>query len=340
MGKKNVLASVFCLISVLSLNSYALNEVNFFDEYNLKVKPLISSMTDGFLKSNGVNIHYKELVQENASSCLIILPGRSEPAEKYGELVYDLIQTDFGKGLSFFILDHRGQGSSDRMTAIQDLGYVDSFNNYVSDLDLFLKSIVGKENCQKKFLFAHSMGAGIALTYLSSHDSPFVAMAVSSPMLKIITKPYPYIVAQGIVSSMVAAGKGATFAPGQKGYDPNATFEANTFTTSKVRFEMTKDIFVEFPKTQLGGVSNKWVYEVMKSTARLRKSYSTLKVPMRMYRAGIETYSDPKEMHKMCKQVEHCEELYLPTSKHEVVNDKDENRQKVISSMVEFFQSF
>ncbi|MGZ3773285.1 MAG: alpha/beta fold hydrolase [Pseudobdellovibrionaceae bacterium] len=340
MVRKNVLCSIILFVCLISLNSNALNELNFFDEYNQKVKPLLMSMTDAFFKSNGISIHYKELISENAHSCLVILPGRSEPAEKYGELIYDLKQTDFGKGLNFFILDHRGQGSSDRLTAIRDLGYVDSFNNYVTDLDLFLKSIVGKVNCQKKFLFAHSMGAGIALTYLSSHESPFAAVAVSSPMLKINTKPYPYVVAEGIVSSMVAVGKGATFALGQKGYDPNATFEANTFTTSKVRFEATKEIFNEFPQTRLGGVSNQWVNEVMKGTVALRESYKSIKVPLRMYRAGIELYSDSNEMQKMCKQVERCEELYLPTSKHEVVNDKDENRQKVITSMIDFFQEF
>ena len=41
---------------------------------------------------------------------LVISPGQGEPALKYAELVYDLKDT----GYDIFVIDHRGQGASDR----------------------------------------------------------------------------------------------------------------------------------------------------------------------------------------------------------------------------------
>lgn len=324
-------------LTLVSMNLFAISEVDYQTTYKEKIIPLILKMGEGQFKSNNVNIHYRTLIQKDATSCLIILPGRTEAAEKYAELVYDINQSELGKNLNYFILDHRGQGSSDRMASKLDMGHVDHFENYVSDLETFLALVVKPSNCQKKFLFAHSMGAGIGLTFSVSNPMYFDAMAISSPMLKIQTKPYPYLVAKTIVTSMKAIGRGDEFAIGQSGYDANEDFVGNKFTTSKERFDMSMNIFKVFPKTQLGGVSNQWIFEIMNGTRKIRNSYNKLIAPIRLYRAGIELYSEPKEMHKMCAEAVQCEELVLETAKHEVYNDSDLNRDQVMNSIIELF---
>jgi lysophospholipase len=322
-----------------TLNVFAISELDYKNEFK-KVNYFTANMINGRFYSNKLNVYYKIHKNLNASNCLFILPGRSEPAQKYGELVYDLNQTDFGKTLNYFIIDHRGQGASDRMTDKHDLGYVDQFENYVTDLDYFLKRQTANFSCNKKFLFAHSMGAGIGLSFVVKNPNYFDALAISSPMLKIQTKPYPYAVAKTIVASMMAIGRGDEFAIGQKGYNPNDVFADNKFTTSEARFEMTMDLYKNNPVYQLGGVSNKWLFEVMNGTAKLRSKYSKIKAPMKLYRAGIELYSEPSEMHKLCEEALQCDEMVFPNSKHEVINDRDETRDQVISSMIELFSRF
>lgn len=322
---------------VFSTDLFAISESNYADVYQNKVLPLVRSMQEGTLYSNNLHLSYRTLIQPAARNCLIILPGRSESAVKYGEMVYDLIHnSEVGKKLNYFILDHRGQGSSDRMASPLDMGHVDHFEYYVSDLENFLKTIVDQASCDKKFLFAHSMGAGIGLSFLQNEPDYFSGLMISSPMLKIQTKPYKYFAARTIIKAMMLAGKSEDFSIGQVGYNPEDRFEDNRFTTSPIRFEMTMDLYRLFPETQLGGVSNRWLNEVMKGTRNLRKGYKSITAPMKLYRAGIELYSEPKEMNKMCLEAAHCDELVLPTSKHEVFNDRDENRDQVINSMIEF----
>ena len=334
-----MLKSILVFVALLS-NAFAISELDYQKTFENEVRPFVKTMQDGQFVSNGINIHYKTYLQDKAKYCMIILPGRSESAEKYGELVYDLKNSAVGSNLNFFVLDHRGQGSSDRMTDKLDMGYVDQFENYVSDLDYFLKNIVSQTFCQKKLMFAHSMGAGIGLSWVTGHGKYFDGLMISSPMLKIQTKPYSYAVAKSIVTAMMAIGKGDSFAIGQKPFNSNDDFDGNKFTTSKARFKMTMDLFEEYPKTKLGGVSNRWIYEVMKGTRKLRSNYSKIKIPMHLYRAGTELYSEPEEMQKLCAEALQCQEMLLSTSKHEVVNDSDENRDQVIQDIISFVDHF
>ncbi len=334
------MVKVLIILALSVTNLFAISEIDYSKTFNNEVRPFIKSMGEGYFMSNGINIHYKTHFNNGAKFCMVILPGRSESAEKYGEFVYDLSKSSIGSNLNFFILSHRGQGMSDRMTDKLDMGYVDHFENYVSDLDYFLKNIVSKVTCQKKLMFAHSMGAAIGLSFVLDNPKFFDGLMISSPMLKIQTRPYPYSVAVAIVKSMMALGKGAEFAIGQGPFNPSDSFESNRFTSSLARFNMTMDLFNEYPKTKLGGVSNRWTSEVMTSTRKIRARYHKFKLPIHLYRAGTELYSEPEEMIEFCSKALQCQDMLLPSSKHEVVNDRDENRDLIISDIIDFIDHF
>lgn len=330
--------STLLLVLGLSSSSFALVENNYADQYNRSVVPLIHSMGEGFFTGEkNIHIHYRTYLQDGAKNCLVILPGRTEPVEKYGEVVFDLLQTDTGKNLNFYLMDHRGQGSSGKMKSPSDMGYVDQFKNYVLDLASFLKDMKLDSKCEKKFLLAHSMGAGIATAFILDHPNYFDKIVYSSPMFKILTAPYPYSIAKAIVLASTIAGRGAKFALGQKGFDSNAKFENNHFTTSPARFDMTMSVFKSLPVTQLGDVSNNWILETMRGTKPLRSRYHEIATPLKVFHGAIETYVDIKEIVKFCDQAINCERKIFPTSKHEVLMGKDETRSVVMNSLVEFF---
>lgn len=336
---KILFSTLFLLIS-FSQNVFAISEGNYQQEYQNKIMPLIHSMDEGrFIGEKNISIHYRTFIQENAKNCLVILPGRTEPVEKYAEVIYDLLQTDAGKNLNFFLLDHRGQGSSGRMAKPFDVGHIDHFSHYVADLETFIKNQNLEKNCHHRFLLAHSLGAGISVSYLLKNPNFFDKIALSSPMLKIQTKPYAYAVARTIVEAANLAGLGAKFAPGQKGFDPNETFVNNKFTTSPERFFMAMNIFEILPTTKLGGVSNRWILEVMKGTNPIRSRYHEISAPMRVFHAGIEEYSESSEMEKLCTEAANCQRTFLPTSKHEVLMDRDVNRNIVINELSNFFNN-
>ncbi len=334
--------TIFALsIIVFSLNSFAISEANYAQEYKEKVIPLLQQFEkETFTGQNNVAIHYATYTSNPSSSrCLVILPGRSEPLEKYAEVVHTLDNGPLAGSFKFFLMDHRGQGSSARMVSDDsEKGYVDDFGNYVLDLKKFLDIVVAPAHCGETFLLAHSLGAGIAVDFMQQYQQYFDRVALTSPMLKIQTAPYKYAVARSIVLASMAAGRGKKYAIGQKGFNPTRNFEANTFTSSKARYDMTMDIFDMLPQTRLGGVTNKWLNEVMGRTGTIRKRYDWIKLPMRVFHAGIETYSEPSEMVRLCEEAAYCNRVFLETSKHEVLMDRDVNRDVVFAELEKFFK--
>ena len=334
----NKLLITFLFSFALTSICMALDENHYDEQYKLNIVPLIHNMQDGFFTGEkNLKIHYKTFLQSGAKNCLVILPGRTEPVEKYAEVVYDLSQTAAGKNLNFYLLDHRGQGSSERMKKPSHMGYVDHFHNFVLDIETFLTNQKLDSKCEKKFLLAHSMGAGISTAFILEHPAYFNKVSFISPMLKIMTKPYSYGVARAIVETSTLVGRGAKFAIGQKGFDPLAKFEDNEVTTSPARFKMTMSVYETFPMTKVGGVSNKFVLEVMRGTNRLRSRYHEISTPMKVFYAGLESLSEPSEMVKLCDEAINCQPTFFATSKHEVLMERDEIRSKVINSLSEFF---
>jgi lysophospholipase len=59
-------------------------------------------------------------------------------------------------------MDHRGQGNSGRMTADSEVQYVVDFQDYVTDFKTLHDTVISPNNHSKKYLFAHSMGGGVA----------------------------------------------------------------------------------------------------------------------------------------------------------------------------------
>lgn len=336
--------ALLTLLSIcVSSSAFALSESNYEAEYQQKIIPLIQSFQNGNFKgANNTAIHYATYTSnESSNRCLVILPGRSEPLEKYAEVVYDLDHGSLAGSLRYFLMDHRGQGSSARMindeAGDSEKGYVDHFENYALDVKTFLDTVVAKAGCREKLLLAHSLGAGIAVDFMQKNPEYFDRAFLTSPMLKIQTAPYSYAVARSIVLASMAAGRGKKYAVGQKPFNPIRNFEANAFTTSKVRYDMAMNMFDLFPQTRLGGVTNRWLNEVMGATAHIRKKYDELKLPLRVAHAGNETYSEPSEMIKLCEQAPHCNRVFLKDSKHEVLMDQDHNRGVVLLEIENFF---
>ena len=84
---------------------------------------------------------------------------------------------------SVYILDHRGQGFSGRMVEDTQIGHVEKFNDYVTDLNTFVLDVAKPANAgQNLFLVAHSMGGCIGSLYIETYTDDIDATILCSPM--------------------------------------------------------------------------------------------------------------------------------------------------------------
>ena len=122
------------------------------------------------------------LCDEEPVQTIVIANGRGEFIEKYTEVIGELNAL----GLDVWTLDWRGQGLSSRLTTNPQMGFVASFDDYISDLDLMMKGVVLERLRTRNppILLGHSMGGNIAMRYVAAHRDVFglaVVVFFSSP---------------------------------------------------------------------------------------------------------------------------------------------------------------
>jgi lysophospholipase len=325
------------LLSLFSTSLWAIPEQGYSQLWADKVLPAFQSMQAGeFTNHEGLVIRYRFSVKPAAKKSLVILPGRGEPAVKYSEIIYDLDSSE----LNVFIMDHQGQGESQRSLPDSHKGYVKNFQNYVDDVHQFMRSVVLPESAGADlFLLAHSMGGAISVHYLAQHPSIFKKAFLCAPMLELNTKPYAEIIAKIYSIFLLKTGKGQEYAPGKGPYVlEEDTFEINDVTHSEARFDMSKTLSRDYPQLVVGGATVQWVSSSLKATGRIQHLGPKIKTPIFMVQAGQDEYVKNKRQDRFCNKAQDCKRQLYPQAFHELLMEKDEIRDDVMKLIRGFFE--
>jgi len=301
-------------------------------EYTRKIDSLYDTGVDGYFNgANNVKIYYKYFIQDSLEKgAIVISDGRTEAVVKYKEVIYDL----FNNGYSVYIHDHRGQGFSGRMLPDPDMGYVDEFQNYIDDMKYFYDNFVKKNDHKNIYLLAHSMGGAIGATYLEEYPNDFTAAALSSPMLGF---SFPTCLVIGILT-----GDEPEYGRGQKGYEESIdSFNVNTLTGSKIRFERMIKIFDEFPKARLGGATYQWVNKSCNQFDIIFDNIFEIKTPLILFSADNEEIVSPSAhkdfIEELKSEGKEAEGFTVEGAKHELLIEKDKCRIPVLTKILDFY---
>lgn len=295
-----------------------------------------------FIGVDGIQISYMTFVQEHEAGAIVISSGRTESYVKYKELVFDLTRL----GYSVYIHDHRGQGYSDRMLPDErEKGHVNRFENYVSDLDTFIRTVVLSKPHQRLFLLGHSMGGGIATLYIERYPDVFHAAAFSSPMhapsIKILGSSEAgcwWFRAMDWLCYNCWAG----LFPDP--YKPT-TFADNEYTHSETRYQHLLNTYQEHETIQLGGPTRGWCGQACAASVTMRKDTKAIQIPVLVLQAGADTAVTLEAQDTFCENLK--EETGKPCyggapkrfdgAKHELFIESDEYRIPAITAILKFF---
>jgi len=122
------------------------------------------------LTNDGLKIHTTEWLVDNPKANFYIVHGYAEHANRYDHLAEFLNK----KKMSVYSFDLRGFGRSEG-----DRAYIDHFNQYTNDLDIWLYGKLNKN--LPHFLFGHSLGGLIVTSYLL--DNPSKAKKINGSIL-------------------------------------------------------------------------------------------------------------------------------------------------------------
>lgn len=129
------------------------------------------TMISGF---DGLRLYTAAHEVDEAKAGVVILHGYCEHSQRYHHVVEAFTQA----GLSCYLLEHRGHGRSEGPRAA-----VKRFDDYLDDLDIYLRGVRERHGDKPLFLLGHSLGGLIAATYVLKRQPSFAGVVLSSPYL-------------------------------------------------------------------------------------------------------------------------------------------------------------
>lgn len=330
----------------LASNSQQYSSEHQFEEQLLKIDGFWqkNARAGSFVGQRELNIHFVKIAHvEQANSAIVVSPGRTESYLKYTELAYDL----FAQGFDVFIIEHRGQGLSDRETAYRQYGDVANFQYYVDDFAQLIETQVTPLNYSNLFLLGHSLGGAISTTYMQQHPDTFDAAVLSAPMFGIDFGSLPNWLVSGLsnVLSMWDSwfDTQAGYAFGQGDYE-RADFEDNQLSHSEIRYQHYKDIYDQQPLLQIGGPSNRWLKNSISAMNTIYERVQQQKTPLLVMQAQLDTVVDNAAQDRFCQAVvdagtacEGGKATLIEGAWHELYFETDPIRSQVLDLTFEFY---
>lgn len=312
------------------------------EQWHQLVQPFWQNMPEGELISHdGTRLFYKYHHTPQAQCAVVISAGRMEMALKYAELCYELVQA----GYSVFILDHRGQGLSQRALSNKFKGDIIDFDLYQQDFNHFMQQIV--QPCQHSYHIAlgHSMGCAILATYLAKQPKhPFVASILAAPMFGIYTSIVPYTLAQFAVLAWYKVNRcfSATpwYAPLQGDYREKP-FKNNPQTSNQERYLWLQQQYQHQPKSQLGGVTLRWLEQAIYAMQSIHLQAANWSTPVLLLQAAddkiVANRSQDNWYNALPKSLNR-QKVRIKGAKHEIFMESDQIREQAFSAINHFLQ--
>lgn len=256
---------------------------------------------------------------------VVLLGGRTEFMEKYEEVIGELNH----RGFDVFSFDWRGQGLSSRMLAERHKGFIDSYEDYIKDLDLFIKSIVKPKAISPLIILAHSMGGHIALRFIHDYPGTIDKAVLVSPMIDIVTFPFPGWFLRYLSLFMVKAGLQHAYALGSRDFVlSKEKFTGNRLTSDPERFMDDKNAISKNPDLALGGVTYGWLAATFKSIKILSTpGYAEkINIPVLIVGAGSDRIVSIRAQKTTCASIRGGKFTVIGDARHEILKEVDSIR--------------
>jgi len=351
------------VLLILGLNNMTLAQINaneFTKETELtsRLSTEISQFWQqgNFSSFSGVDqtrINYATFTSHEHQECIVLVTGRSESYLKYQELAFDLHQ----QGYNIFIIDHRGQGLSERLLADKQKGYVKNFDDYAHDLNQFIDGVVvkscvndpTKSTLAKPHLLAHSMGGAIAVRMMQLYPSTVKSAVLTSPMIAVNNGNIPNWLAKTIIYTgnklETWFSDDASYFIGQKGFTITP-FAENELSQSTVRYQHFVDVYQNNKEIQLGGVTTHWLKEAITANNNIFDNLHKLTAPILVMQSGGDTVVSNEAQNSFCQQLHQHRSVSCPQGKpftvenafHELMFEQDQYRTPAITKALDWFR--
>jgi lysophospholipase len=252
---------------------------------------------------------------------VVLSTGRTEPIEKYFEVVEDLTS----RGLVVLVQEWRGQGLSHRELPDRLRGHASGYQAFLTDYRALLTAFEAR--LPKPWIaVGHSMGGCLTLLALAHGEvRHFAAAILSAPMLGIRTGGVPPLIARLMAGGNVLLGRGGLYA---RKAGPPETFETNVLTHDRARWERAKAQVEAHPDLALGGPTWGWINFALRATGFLAQpdNLKGVTIPVVIVSAERDRLVDNEAQKTVARNLPQGEFVSVPGAYHEILMETDTMR--------------
>ncbi len=255
-----------------------------------------------------------------ARGSVVLSPGRTEPLEKYGEVIGELTT----RGFVVLVHDWVGQGLSDRLHRDPLRGHVRGGASRFLD---GLRDILAAHEARLPhpwIAVGHSMGGGLTALMLAGGEARFDAAVLCAPMLGVNLGERSPGEVRTAARLMALLGRGAALPQPQT--DPlNDRFEANVLTHDRARWERTQALLAARPELRLGGPTWDWVRFALDLSRRLaaRGAAEVIAIPVAVVAASEERLVDNAALAAFVRRLPRGSLARAEGASHEILMETD-----------------
>ena len=251
---------------------------------------------------------------------MVLSPGRTEPIEKYFEVVDSLNR----RGFCVLVHDWRGQGLSMRMLADRTLGHAQGYKPFLSDYAALLAAF--ETRLPKPWIaMGHSMGGCLTLLALAMQERRFSGCILSAPMLGLVVPGVPTGLAKIVARLLVTLGLGGLPVPGRRQGEP-APFEGNILTHDPQRYARNEAQLVACPDLILGPPTWGWLDFALTAVGILQDGPGATRIatPLSVLAAGDEALVDNRGSALVAARIPGARYQVVPGAHHEILQERDD----------------
>lgn len=137
----------------------------------------MESTTDFFRTDDQLALYFQATTVQASKGTVVFVHGTGEHIGRYNEIIQIFSQY----GYSCFGFDQRGFGRSEG-----ERGHVNSFSDYVEDLNKFIDEVVAPKSEKPIFVLGHSMGTIVVLSYALKYAAKIQGLLIFSCPVKLV----------------------------------------------------------------------------------------------------------------------------------------------------------
>ena len=254
---------------------------------------------------------------------VVVSPGRSEPIEKYFEVVQDLLD----RGFVVLVHDWRGQGLSHRALPDRLKGHAAGFKEFLGDYQALLAAF--ETRLPKPWIaLGHSMGGCLTMLALATGETRFAGAVLSAPMLGLNTGGKPARAARALAWIMARCGLAADYVLGDKGDPFTQKFPDDALTHDAARYARFQAQVNANPDITLGGITWGWADFAFSACAFLRRSkgVEAVVIPVTIVGAGDDSRVLVADEKSIAGRLANGRYTEIADAFHEILIETDDRR--------------